>query len=74
MRGDPLTPSLAQLYRDFAERWEIEPVPPGSKWIGVLRETDGGYITIVTGHDIGGLRYNMTRTEREEPEEREPGT
>jgi hypothetical protein len=36
-------PSLAKLYREFGERWEIEPVPPGAKWIAVLRESGGDY-------------------------------
>jgi hypothetical protein len=72
MSADSHRQSLAQLYRDFAERWEIEPVPPGTKWMGVLREMDGGYVTIVVGHDVGALRYNLTVAEREEPEEREP--
>ncbi len=64
-------PSLSQLYRDFADRWEIEPVPHGSKWIGVLREMDEGHVTIVVGHDVGGLRYNMAGVERANTEESE---
>ncbi len=75
MSADFSLPSLAQLYRDFADRWEIEPIPPGSKWIGVLREMEEGHVTIVVGHDVGGLRYNMSGVERaktEEPEHRAP--
>jgi hypothetical protein len=74
MSAGPRNPSVAQLYRDFADRWEIEPVPPGTRWIGVLREMDGGDVTVVLGRDIGGLRFGMTGVERENPEEREPRT
>jgi hypothetical protein len=64
--------SLAKLYCDYGERWEIEKVTRGTEWIGVLREATGDYIRIVGAHDLDALRYRMDQIEREEPEEREP--
>jgi hypothetical protein len=66
MSGDA---SLARLYREFGDRWEIEPVPSGTKWIAVQRES-ADYIRTVTAHEIGALRFRMTEVEREMPEER----
>lgn len=60
-------PSLAALYRDFASRWEIESVPPGTKWVAVLRETDKDTVTFVVANDVSTLRYRMNQSEREEP-------
>jgi hypothetical protein len=60
-------PSLAALYRDFASRWEIENVPAGTKWVAVLRETDGDAITLVVANNISTLRYRMNQSEREGP-------
>jgi len=62
--------SLAKVFRDYGERWEIEKVKRGTEWIGVLRETSGDYVRIVGGSDLDGLRYQMDLVEREEPEER----
>jgi hypothetical protein len=64
-------PSLAQTFREYGERWEIEKVPKGVEWIAVLRETSGDYIRIVAAHDIAALRFRMNDVEREKPEERE---
>jgi hypothetical protein len=36
--------SLAKLYRDFGERWDVEQIPPGTKWVPVLRESGGDYL------------------------------
>lgn len=69
MHGDT---SLARLYREFGDRWEIEPIPPGTKWIAVVRESSGDCIRIVAAHEIGTLRFRMSEAEREEPAEREP--
>jgi hypothetical protein len=66
-------PSLARLYRDFGGDWEIEPVPPGAKWIAVLRKSGGDYVRIVTARDVTALRLRIGHAERAEPEEREPG-
>jgi hypothetical protein len=63
--------SLAKLYREFGDRWEIEQVPAGTKWIAVQRESAGD-IAIVVANVVGTLRYRMTEAEREAPEERRP--
>ncbi len=68
MHGDA---SLAKLYRDFGAHWEIEPVPPGAKWIAVLRESGGDYVRIVAAHDVHALRFRINEAERDEPQERE---
>lgn len=70
MRGDA---SLAKLYREFGDRWEIEPIPLGARWIAVQRESPD-YIRTVTAHEIGTLRFRLTEVEREVPEEREACT
>jgi len=67
MAGDA---SLARLFRDYGDRWEIEKITRGSEWGAVLR--DGDCIHIVTGHDFHSLRYRMAQAEREEPEEPSP--
>ena len=66
--GGTRRPGLDQLYRDFADRWDIEPIAPGMKWIGVLRETGGGHIIVAFSPDIAGLRSVMTRAERAQAE------
>jgi hypothetical protein len=63
--------SLAKMYREFGDRCEIEPIPPGTRWIAVHRESGGDYIRLVLSHDIGGLRFQMTAAEKETPEERD---
>ena len=63
--------SLAKTYREFGDRWEIEQVPPGTRWIAVHRESGGDYIRLVLARDIGGLRFNMTAVDKETPEERD---
>jgi hypothetical protein len=62
--------SLAKLYRDFGDRWDIEQIPAGTKWVAVQRET-GDYIRLAVANGIGTLRFRMTDAERETPEERE---
>jgi hypothetical protein len=64
-------PSLAKLYRDFGNDWEIEPVPPGAKWIAVQRESGGDYVRILTAHDVNALRLRLDAAEHDEPEERD---
>jgi len=59
------------MYREFGDRWEIEQIPPGARWIAVYRENGDDYIRLVLAHDIGGLRFNMTAIENETPEERD---
>jgi hypothetical protein len=60
---------LTKLYREFGDRWEIEQIPAGARWIAVYRENDDDYIRFVLAHDIGGLRFTMTAVENETPEE-----
>jgi hypothetical protein len=69
--GKPADNSLAKVYREFGDRWEIEQIPAGTRWIAVHRESDGDYIRLVLARDIGGLRFNMTAVEKETPEERD---
>ncbi len=64
--------SLARLFRDYGERWEIEKVQRGTEWIAVQRDTNGDYIRILGARDLSGLRYHINQAERDEPEEREP--
>lgn len=71
MAGDA---SLAKVFRDFGDRWDIEKIPRRTEWAAVLRDTGSGdYVRLVTAHDLHALRYRMNEVERDEPEEREPG-
>ena len=67
-------PSFAKMYREFGDRWDIEPIPPGTKWVAVDRESCGDLTRLVFAHEVGALRYRMTEAEKEEPEEPESGT
>jgi hypothetical protein len=69
MNGDA---SLAKVFRDFGDRWEIEKVQRGTEWVAVQRETGGDYVRVVAAHDLHALRYRMHEVERDLPEEREP--
>jgi hypothetical protein len=64
--------SLAKLFRDFAQRWEIEKIARGPEWIAIDRDTGGDYIRLIAAHDLHALRYRLAQAEREEPEKREP--
>jgi hypothetical protein len=64
--------SLAKLLSDKGERWEIERVERSTEWVAVLRDTSGGYIRIVGGHDIGALRFKMDEVERDGAKEQAP--
>lgn len=66
-------PGLAQTFREYGDRWDIEQIPPGTRWIAVDRESCGDLIRLVFAHEVGTLRYRMTQAEKAEPEEREPG-
>ena len=59
--------SLARLYKDFGDRWEIEPIPPGTRWLAVDRESGGDLIRFVLAHEVGTLRFRLNRAEQEEP-------
>ncbi len=58
--------SLARLVHDKGQRWEIERVERSTVWVAVLRESGGGYIRIVGGHDLGSLRFRMDEVERDQ--------
>jgi hypothetical protein len=64
--------SLARVFREFGDRWEIEKVQRGTEWVAVQRETGGDYVRVVAAHDLHALRYRMNEVERDLPEEREP--
>jgi hypothetical protein len=64
-----LNDSLTKLYREFGDRWEIEQIPRGARWIAVYRKNPDDYIRLVLAHDISGLRFQMTAVEKETPEE-----
>jgi hypothetical protein len=70
MQGDA---SLAKLFREYSDRWEIERVERGTEWVACRR--DGDLIDIIGARDLGGLRYKMDAAEREDAAERAaPGT
>jgi hypothetical protein len=64
-------PSLAQTFREYGDRWDIEMIPPGTRWIAIDRESCADLITFVIAHEVGTLRNRMTQAEKEEPEERD---
>ena len=61
MTGDA---SLARLFRDHGQRWEIEKITRGSEWVAVRRD-DGGAFHILSAHDLGALRHHIEASERE---------
>ena len=65
MPGDA---SLAKLFRDFGQRWEIERVERGAEWVACRR--NGSFVDIIGARDLGALRYRMDEAEREEATER----
>ena len=64
MPGDA---SLARLFREYGDRWEIERVERGTERVACRR--DGEIIDIIGARDLGALRYRMEEAEREEAEE-----
>jgi len=67
----PRNASLARLFRDYSDRWEIERVERGTEWVAVLRGSEP-MILIIGARDLSALRYRMEVAEREEAERREP--
>ena len=51
MPGDA---SLAKLFREYGQRWEIERVERGTEWVACRR--DGEIIDIIGARDLGALR------------------
>ncbi len=66
MPGDA---SLAQLFREYGDRLEIERVERGTEWVACRR--NGRFIDIIGARDLGALRYRMDAAEREREEEEE---
>jgi len=64
MPGDA---SLARLFREYGDRFEIERVERGTEWVACRR--DGEFIDIIGARDLAALRYRMDAAEREEAEE-----
>jgi hypothetical protein len=59
--------SLAKLYREFGDKWAIEPIAPGTRWIAVHRENGGEDITILAANWVSSLRHQLAEAEREDP-------
>jgi len=59
--------SLARLFREYGDRFEIERVERGTEWVACRR--DGEFIDIIGARDLAALRYRMDAAEREEAEE-----
>jgi hypothetical protein len=63
MPGDP---SLARLFREYGDRWEIEHVERSTQWVAVRRGSDA--MCIIGAHDLGSLRHRIKQAEQGEPE------
>jgi hypothetical protein len=61
--------SLAKLFREYGDRFEIERVERGTEWVACRR--NGRFIDIIGARDLGALRYRMDAAEREREEEEE---
>jgi hypothetical protein len=62
MPGDA---SLAKLFSEYGQRWEIERIERGAEWVAVLRGSKP-VIHIIGARDLAALRYRMDEAEREE--------
>ena len=40
--------SLAWLFREYGDRWDIEKVQRGTEWVAVQRESGGDYVRIIS--------------------------
>lgn len=60
----PSEPSLARLFRDHGQRWEIEKIARGNEWVAVRHDDDGTF-HILSANDLGALRYHIEAAERE---------
>ena len=65
MPGDA---SLARLFSEYGERWEIERVERGTEWVAVLRGSQP-VIHIIGARALAALRYRMNEAEREDRED-----
>ncbi len=59
MPGDA---SLARLFREYGDRFEIERVERGTEWVACRR--DGEFIDIIGARDLAALRYRMDAAEQ----------
>jgi len=64
--------NLARLFREHGNRWEIADVQPGTAWIAAHRHPGGGYIQIISAHDLAALHSKMHQAEADEPAEPDP--
>lgn len=62
MSGRPGGASLAQLIKEHGAEWVIEHTGASTAWVAVRRDD----MRIVGAHDVGGLKYHIERTERED--------
>jgi hypothetical protein len=62
MAGDA---SLARMFREHGDRWEIERVERGTEWVAVLRDSKP-VILIIGARDLAALRYRIEEAERDE--------
>jgi len=69
MPGDA---SLAKLFRDHGQRWEIERVERGTEWVAVLRDSKP-IILIIGARDLSALRYHIEAAEREDAQRESNG-
>ncbi len=50
--------SLARLFRDYGDAWEIEKIPRSSEWVAGRRDP-GDYTCILAAHDLTSLRHRI---------------
>jgi hypothetical protein len=50
--------SLARLFRDYGDTWEIEKIPRSSEWVAVRRDPRD-YPCIIAAHDLTSLRHRI---------------
>ncbi len=60
----PNDTSLAGLFKDFGDRWQIEHMEASAKWVAVQR--DGDELRVIGAHDLGALRYRLEQAERDD--------
>jgi hypothetical protein len=59
--------SLAQIIRDYGDRWEIEHTEVSTRWVAVRR--DGDDLRIIGAHDLGALRFRLAQAECDKSED-----
>jgi hypothetical protein len=61
---------LAELFREYGHRWEIEQLDPGSAWVAVTRI--GSFVQVIAAHDLDELRAELKKADAEESLTRAP--